>query len=143
LGRDIAVERSLQLWEAPLQKLAYPRTTPSPVIARLRPGNPERQTPTLKGYVYILASGRNGTIYIGVTSNPRRRMAEHQQKLTPGFTSRYGVTRLVWLEEHDLVTEAIHREKRIKKFSRAMELRLIEEINPQWNDLSDWLFDVE
>jgi putative endonuclease len=96
----------------------------------------------VKGYVYILASGRNGTLYTGVTSNPARRLLEHRDKLTPGFTSRYGVGRLVWLEQHDLVTSAIQREKRIKKYPRAWKLKLIEDLNPEWNDLSEWLFDA-
>ena len=97
----------------------------------------------MKGYVYILASGHNGTLYTGVTSDPRRRLLEHRDRLTPGFTSRYGVNRLVYIEQHDLVSAAIHREKRIKKYPRACKLKLIEDLNPQWNDLSGWLFDVE
>ena len=74
----------------------------------------------MKGYVYILASGRNGTLYVGVTSDLRRRLVEHRNRLTPGFTSRYGVDRLVWFEQHDLVAAAIQREKRLK-ISAAME----------------------
>ena len=74
----------------------------------------------MKGYVYILASGRNGTLYVGVTSDLRRRLVEHRNHLTPGFTSRYGVYRLVWFEQHDLVAAAIQREKRLK-ISAAME----------------------
>ncbi|MDB5562009.1 MAG: Excinuclease subunit domain protein [Hyphomicrobiales bacterium] len=97
----------------------------------------------MKGYVYILASGRNGTLYTGVTSNPSWRLLEHRDKLTPGFTSRYGVTRLVWIEQHDLVVAAIQREKRIKKYPRAWKLKLIEELNPEWKDLSDWLFEAK
>ncbi|MBK1793082.1 GIY-YIG nuclease family protein [Devosia sp. WQ 349] len=96
----------------------------------------------MKGYVYILASGRNGTLYTGVTSNPSRRLIEHQHGLTPGFTSRYGVKTLVWLEEHDLVVDAIQREKRIKKYNRKWKIDLIEALNPEWRDLSDWLVDT-
>ena len=96
----------------------------------------------MKGYVYILASGRNGTLYVGVTSDLRRRLVEHRNRLTPGFTSRYGVDRLVWFEQHDLVAAAIQREKRLKKYPRQWKLNLIEEINPQWNDLSGWLLDL-
>jgi putative endonuclease len=96
----------------------------------------------MKGYVYILASDRNGTLYVGVTSNPSRRWFEHQHALTPGFTSRYGVKRLVWLEEHDWVIDAIQREKNIKKYPRRWKLNLIESINPEWDDLSSWLFDT-
>ncbi len=93
----------------------------------------------MKGYVYILASSRNGTLYVGVTRDLSRRWFEHQEELTPGFTSRYGVKTLVWFEEHDLLTAAIQREKNIKKYPRKWKLNLIEEMNPDWNDLSPWL----
>ena len=97
----------------------------------------------MKGYVYILASKKNGTLYTGVTSDPARRLMEHQQGLTPGFTSRYGVKTLVWIEEHDLVVDAIRREKAIKKYPRQWKINLIEAANPDWADLSSWLFDAE
>ncbi|TCS09170.1 GIY-YIG nuclease family protein [Rhizobium sp. BK418] len=90
----------------------------------------------MKGYVYILASQRNGTLYTGVTSDLPGRLFEHQNELTPGFTSRYGVKTLVWLEEYDLVTTAITREKTIKKWPRQWKLTLIEENNPKWEDIS-------
>ncbi len=93
----------------------------------------------MKGYVYILASRPNGTLYTGVTSDLARRLYEHQNGLTPGFTQRYGVKTLVWFEEHDLVTDAISREKTIKKWPRAWKLQLIEKSNPQWRDISDHL----
>lgn len=93
----------------------------------------------MKGYVYILASKRNGTLYVGVTRDLSRRLFEHQHELTRGFTSRYGVKTLVWFEEHDLLTAAIQREKNIKKYPRQWKLNLIEEMNPDWNDLSPWL----
>ena len=93
----------------------------------------------MKGYTYILASKRNGTLYVGVTSNLHRRLEEHQKNLTPGFTSRHNVRTLVWFEQHDLVAAAIHREKRIKKYPRQWKLNLIEQLNPDWNDLSGWL----
>jgi putative endonuclease len=96
----------------------------------------------MKGYVYILASRKNGTLYTGATSNPSRRLFEHQHSLTPGFTSRYGVKTLVWLEEHDCVADAIQREKSIKKYPRQWKINLIEAVNPDWNDLSDWLMDT-
>ncbi|HZD89054.1 MAG TPA: GIY-YIG nuclease family protein [Pseudolabrys sp.] len=86
-------------------------------------------------YVYLLASGRNGTLYIGVTGDLVRRIYEHKNKLVPGFTSRYGVMRLVWFEIYDDPTTAITREKQIKKWQRAWKLRLIEQSNPQWLDL--------
>ena len=96
----------------------------------------------MKGYVYILASKKNGTLYTGVTSNPSRRLFEHEHALTPGFTSRYGVTTLVWLEEHDPVVDALRREKAIKKYPRQRKINLIEAVNPEWDDLSSWLFDA-
>ena len=96
----------------------------------------------MKGYVYILASGRNGTLYVGVTRDPSRRWFEHQHGLTPGFTPRYGVHRLVWIEEHALLVSAIQREKSIKKYPRKWKLNLIEELNPEWNDLSHWLVGI-
>ena len=86
-------------------------------------------------YVYLLASDRNGTLYIGVTNDLVRRVFEHKNKITRGFTSRYGVDRLVWFEVYDHPENAITREKEIKKWRRAWKLRLIEESNPQWLDL--------
>lgn len=85
--------------------------------------------------VYILASGRNGTLYVGVTSDLIGRVSLHKAELTPGFTSRYGVKMLVWFETHMDVHAAILREKRIKRWRRKWKLRLIEELNPQWRDL--------
>lgn len=90
----------------------------------------------MHGYVYMLASKRNGTLYVGVTSDLRRRLFEHQNGLVPGFTSRYGVKTLVWAEEHALVASAIHREKRLKKYPRQWKVNLIEAANPEWRDLS-------
>ena len=87
--------------------------------------------------VYIMASGRNGTPYTGVTSDLARRVFEHREGRVPGFTARYGRKRLVWLERHDVMTDAIAREKQIKGGSRAKKLALIEAINPRWRDLYD------
>ncbi len=86
-------------------------------------------------YVYILASDCNGTLYLGVTNDLVRRIYEHKNKIRRGFTSRYGVDRLVWFEVYDDPENAIAREKEIKKWRRAWKLRLIEESNPQWIDL--------
>ncbi len=86
-------------------------------------------------YVYIVASRRNGTLYIGVTNDLVRRVYEHKNKIVRGFTSRYAVDRLVWFEVYDDPDNAIVREKEIKKWRRAWKLRLIEESNPQWIDL--------
>jgi putative endonuclease len=88
-------------------------------------------------YVYLLASDRNGTLYVGVTSDLVRRVYEHKNKILRGFTSQYGVDRLVWFETYDDPTNAIAREKDIKKWRRAWKLRLIEQSNPQWVDLYD------
>ncbi len=85
--------------------------------------------------VYILASRRNGTLYIGVTSNLIKRVWEHKNNIVKGFTKRYDVHLLVWYEIHASMEEAIAREKRIKKWRREWKIRLIEEKNPQWRDL--------
>jgi putative endonuclease len=87
-------------------------------------------------YVYILASGRNGTLYTGSTTDLARRIWEHKEMLTPGFTTRYGVTRLVWYETYDRIIDARHREYAIKRWRRAWKLALVEAMNPQWWDLS-------
>ncbi len=86
-------------------------------------------------YVYILASTIGGTLYIGVTNDLIRRVAEHRLKLAEGFTKRYGVARLVYFECFDEIEQAIHREKRLKKWPRAWKISLIEKENPNWNDL--------
>ncbi|MBW8636665.1 GIY-YIG nuclease family protein [Hoeflea sp. WL0058] len=96
----------------------------------------------MKGYVYILASKPKGTLYTGVTRDLPGRLFEHQNNLTPGFTSRYGVKTLVWFEEHDLLVAAIAREKAIKKWRRPWKFALIEEINPEWEDISHWLHGI-
>ncbi len=86
-------------------------------------------------YTYILASQRNGTLYTGSTEDLYVRVSEHQQKLRPGFTSKYGVDRLVWFEVHDTRESAFVRERQIKKWNREWKLRLIERSNPTWRDL--------
>ena len=90
-------------------------------------------------YVYILASQRNGTLYVGVTSDLVGRTWEHKNDLVEGFTKKYGVHILVWYELHDDIEAAIAREKRLKKWNRAWKLRLIEKENSGWNDLYDRL----
>lgn len=87
------------------------------------------------GYVYILASRRNGTLYIGVTSDLERRLWEHQKGQFSGFTKKYHVKHLVYSEEFSSINEAIAREKVMKKWRRAWKLELIENTNPQWCDL--------
>lgn len=88
-------------------------------------------------YVYILASRRNGTLYTGVTNDLPLRVSQHRNDLIDGFTSRYGVHRLVWYEVHTDVRTAIGQEKRIKRWRRAWKLDLIEAMNPYWDDLFD------
>ena len=93
----------------------------------------------VRGYTYILASKKGGTLYTGVTSDLPRRVWEHREGLTPGFTSLYGVKRLVWYEEFSWVIDAIAREKAIKSWPRAWKIALIEEQNPDWRDLTSQL----
>ncbi len=85
--------------------------------------------------VYILASQRNGTLYIGVTSDLVKRSWEHKENLVDGFTKRHNIHNLVYYEFHETMTEAIQREKQMKKWRRAWKLSLIEEQNPEWRDL--------
>jgi putative endonuclease len=87
-------------------------------------------------YVYILASRIGGTLYIGVTNDLVRRVAEHRLKAVKGFTNKYEVDRLVYFEQFDDAENAIRREKRLKKWNRAWKIRLIEELNPNWDDLN-------
>jgi putative endonuclease len=86
-------------------------------------------------WVYILASRRNGTLYVGVTGDLNRRVWEHREGLIPGFTAKYGVKMLVWCDQLPTALEAIDAEKRIKRWRRAWKLALIERHNPQWRDL--------
>ena len=87
--------------------------------------------------VYILASKRNGTLYVGVTSNLAGRIEAHRSDAADSFTKKYGVKMLVYFELHADMYEAIQREKRIKKWNRAWKISLIERTNPHWADLSD------
>jgi putative endonuclease len=90
-------------------------------------------------YVYILASARNGTLYVGVTNDILRRVTEHKDGLVEGFTKKYGVHILVWYEVHGDINSAIAREKQLKKWNRAWRIELIEKGNSGWNDLCDRL----
>ena len=85
--------------------------------------------------VYILASKRNGTLYVGVTSNLVNRIWEHKNDLVEGFTKRYGIHDLVWYEVHETMESAIQREKRVKGWKRSWKLELIESFNSEWQDL--------
>lgn len=93
-------------------------------------------------YVYILASKRNGTLYIGMTNNLSRRVWEHKHALVEGFTKKYGVHRLVYSECFPRPRDAIQAEKRLKKCNPAWKIQLIESVNPGWNDLSETLMDM-
>lgn len=86
-------------------------------------------------YVYLLASQKQGTLYLGAARDLVRRVYQHKEKLLPGFTSKYDVRRLVWFEVYDDPTNAILREKEIKKWRRAWKIALIEKDNPDWKDL--------
>jgi putative endonuclease len=86
-------------------------------------------------YVYVLASKRNGTLYVGVRSALVQRVWQHKTKAVAGFTARYGVDQLVYFEAHGDATGAIQRDKQLKKWRRAWKIQLIEERNPQWRDL--------
>jgi len=90
-------------------------------------------------YVYILASKRNGTLYIGVTNDLSRRVWEHRDGLIPGFTKTYGVKTLVYYETFDDINAAINRETRLKKYKREWKINLIQKNNVEWRDLTDTL----
>ena len=91
-------------------------------------------------YVYMLASGHYGTLYVGVTNDLGRRTGEHRDGQVPGFTKKYGVKKLVWFEMHGDIRDAIAREKTIKRWRRDWKISLIEESNPHWVDLYPSLF---
>jgi putative endonuclease len=87
------------------------------------------------GRVYIVTNKPKGVLYVGVTSDLEGRVWEHRNGVYPGFTSRYNCSRLVWYEDYDDITDAIHREKRLKTWNRAWKIRLVEDMNPGWSDL--------
>ncbi|MDQ1229550.1 GIY-YIG nuclease family protein [Sphingomonas sp. SORGH_AS_0879] len=89
------------------------------------------------GYVYIMASDRNGTIYLGVTSNLAQRVLQHREGVVDGFTRKHRCHRLVWFEAHESIESARQRELRMKEWKRAWKLREIEGLNPDWDDLYD------
>ncbi|WP_371929831.1 GIY-YIG nuclease family protein [Uliginosibacterium sp. 31-16] len=96
---------------------------------------PTRRRESIQPCVYILASQRNGTLYVGVTANLVQRVWQHKSGLVEGFTQRYSLKLLVWYEMHASMPEAIAREKAIKEWQRAWKLKLIEVGNPGWRDL--------
>ena len=96
--------------------------------------------PAKSYWIYMLASQKNGTLYIGVTSDLIRRVYEHRNHLLEGFTKEYDVSRLVYYEEYDDIGLALTREKQLKKWNRAWKLKLIESNNPSWKDLYEDLY---
>jgi putative endonuclease len=107
-----------------------------PLVARPGTHNPGLPAMDKQFFVYILASRKHGTLYIGITSDLIRRVHEHKLKVVPGFTKKYGVDKLVYYEIFDDPISAITREKQLKKWHREWKLRLIESSNPEWIDLS-------
>lgn len=93
-------------------------------------------------YTYIMASGPYGTLYVGSTDSLRRRTYQHREGMRPGFTKSYGVTKLVWFENHDTREGAKARERRIKEWKRRWKIELIESMNPRWEDLGEQLNDL-
>ncbi len=89
-----------------------------------------------RSWIYILCSAQNGTLYIGVTSDLARRIYEHKQSLIPGFTQLHNLKTLVYVEEYPTINHALQREKTLKKWNRLWKIKLIEERNPEWKDLS-------
>jgi putative endonuclease len=108
-------------------------------MARRSAGHPGEIAMARKYFVYILASRRNGTLHIGVTSNLVRRIWEHREGLVDAFTKKYGVKKLVHFETFDHVRDAVHRETRLKKWKREWKINLIQQTNLAWNDLYDTL----
>jgi putative endonuclease len=106
-----------------------------PANAKLLPNTQTGPMPR-EPHVYILTNRPNGTLYVGVTSNLTQRLHCHRTSNKNSFTSRYGLTQLVYYEPHNSMLEAIQREKAIKKWRRRWKIKLIESINPEWNDLS-------
>jgi putative endonuclease len=92
-----------------------------------------------QGFVYILSNRRYGVLYVGVTNDMSRRLTEHRLKGTPGFSKTHGLTLLVHIEEYPSIMEARAREHVLKRWRRAWKLKLVDENNPEWNDLADQL----
>lgn len=93
----------------------------------------------MAGWVYIVTNLARGTLYTGVTNALERRAWEHREEIYEGFTKRYGLHRLVWYEMFPTMPEAIHREKRLKKWPRQWKIELVEGFNPEWKDLYETL----
>jgi putative endonuclease len=98
--------------------------------------DPENCMSDKRYYIYILSNQKNGTLYIGVTSNLIRRIREHKERKVEGFTKKYNIDKLIYYEVYGEVGMALYREKQLKKWKREWKLELIEKENPSWNDLS-------
>ena len=110
------------------------------VLAGLSTGDSAPHTQAMQGgWVYIMTNEPNGILYIGVTSDIARRAWEHREGVADGFTRRYGLKRLVYMERHEDIEMAIRREKRLKHWPRAWKVRLIHAENPEWSDLYETL----
>ena len=105
-------------------------------VARvLTRGSKTKQISRMTGYVYIVTNHKHGTLYIGVTSDLERRIYEHREAQTPGFAAKYGCRQLVWYEQHFDISDAIQREKSLKRWYRQWKIDLVESFNPEWRDL--------
>ncbi|EJB03852.1 putative endonuclease containing a URI domain [Rhizobium leguminosarum bv. trifolii WSM597] len=122
------------LLKPPTSRL-LPIAPPLSVILGLDPSIHAQHSARMAGYVYIVTNQKNGTLYIGVTSDLERRIYEHREGLTPGFAWKYGCTRLVWYEEHWDIGSAIQREKSLKRWYRQWKVDLVDAMNPGWDDL--------
>jgi putative endonuclease len=92
-------------------------------------------------FVYIITNKTNTVLYIGVTNNLTRRLFEHKNKLVPGFTMKYNINKLIYFEHFNNINDAIRREKQLKKWNRKWKEEIINQANPEWNDLSDEISD--
>jgi putative endonuclease len=108
--------------------------------SRDKPGNDRALGQGEVSAVYMMASRKHGTLYLGVTADLRNRVAQHREGLIPGFTQRYGVKRLVWFETHESITTAIQRETSLKRYKREWKINLIERDNPNWDNLFPQFF---
>ena len=108
-----------------------------------KPGDDELWGVGRVNAVYIMASRKHGTLYVGVTSELLSRASQHREGLMDGFTKKYGVKRLVWIEWHESIEAAIHREKRLKEYPREWKINLIERDDPSWDDLFPQFFREE
>lgn len=133
-----AIREPLPLWaNLCTQVSASSKTLSTPRCHPREGGDPTNGTASMNYYVYIVCSQKNGTLYIGVTNDITRRIYEHKNKMVSGFTEKYGIDKLVYMETYTDIKEAIQREKRLKKWNRAWKIRLIKETNPEWKDLSE------